>query len=485
MTGILIQTLQFVASLSMLVLIHEFGHFITARMFGVRVDKFYLFFNPWFSLFKFKRGDTEYGIGWVPLGGYVSLYDSREPLMTEEEKLQSKLEEAKKSLKACKAAKDSEEYAALSNEVENLKTAIEEVKERMRNLPAEKNELRGKRAWQRLIVMLAGVIMNVLFAIGIYTAMLYTWGEQYYHNEDMVNGYIFNEEAEALGFVDGDRIVSIDGESIGNVAEINERLLIVDHDLNVEVLRNGEAHSFTLAMADLVDMRERGAYKGFIGEFVPFVINGVERESTAEAGLMVGDRVVAINGTEVSDFVGSTHLLQEAKGSKVSIVVERGEGEIVELTILVDENGTIGIKVATVAPRRYEYGFWESIPAGLAETGKQISSYWNQLVMMVNPDTKLYKEMGGFISIGSIFPEVWNWFNFWSITALLSVILAVMNLLPIPVLDGGHVLFTLWEMITGRKPSEKFMTIAQNIGFYILLALLIYANGSDILRLFS
>ena len=327
--------------------------------------------------------------------------------------------------------------------------------------------------------------MNVLFAIGIYTAMLYTWGEQYYHNEDMVNGYIFNEEAEALGFVDGDRIVSIDGESIGNVAEINERLLIVDHDLNVEVLRNGEAHSFTLAMADLVDMRERGAYKGFIGEFVPFVINGVERESTAEAGLMVGDRVVAINGTEVSDFVGSTHLLQEAKGSEVSIVVERGEGEIVELTIPVDENGTIGIKVATVAPRRYEYGFWESIPAGLAETGKQISSYWNQLVMMVNPDTKLYKEMGGFISIGSIFPEVWNWFNFWSITALLSVILAVMNLLPIPVLDGGHVLFTLWEMITGRKPSEKFMTIAQNIGFYILLALLIYANGSDILRLFS
>ena len=484
MTGILIQALQFFASLSMLVLIHEFGHYITARMVGARVDKFYLFFNPWFSLYKRKIGGTEYGIGWLPLGGYVSLYDSREVLMDEQSATETKLEEAKKQLKSARRKGNSEDIARLEAEVKSLEERIEELKEQQRTLEPVKDELRAKKAWQRLIVMIAGVVMNVIFAIGIYSAMLYTWGENYYHNDDMVNGYLFNEEAEALGFVDGDRILTIDGEAIGNVVEINERLLIVDHDLEVEVLRDMEPMTLTLAMNDLVAMRERGGYVNFIGEFVPFVVASVEYDSTKEAGIVEGDRIVAVNGEATADFLSALPLLEAAKGDTAMLTVERN-GESVEIAVQVDQNGKIGVRVASVAPRQLEYGFWESIPAGLKYTGKKIASYWEQLVMMVNPDTKLYKEVGGFISIGGIFPEVWNWYNFWNITALLSVMLAIMNLLPIPVLDGGHVLFTLWEIITRRKPSEKFMTIAQNIGFYLLLALLIYANGSDILRLFS
>ncbi len=470
MTGTIIQILQFFASLSMLVLIHEFGHFITARMFGIRVNSFYLFFNPWFSLFKFQHRGIEYGIGWIPLGGYVSLYDSRERLMIEQERLEKERDKAKKQ--------------RLETEVESLTQQIDDLVEQQRTLPAEKDELRGKPAWQRLIVMVAGVVMNALMAVAIYSGMLYTWGEQYYHNDDMVNGYIFNEEAEALGFVDGDRIATIDGEKIGNVSEINERLLIVDHDLEVELLRGGEAVAITLAMEDLVAMRERGGYKNFIGEYVPFVINSIERDTASEAGIMVGDKIVAINGSAVSDFISSVPMLAEAKGTNAEVTVARGD-EIVVLSIPVDESGKIGVMVSSIPPRQYEYSFWQAIPAGFKEAGRQIASYWNQLVMIFNPETKLYKEMGGFISIGSIFPEVWNWYNFWNITALLSIMLAVMNLLPIPVLDGGHVLFTLWEIITGRKPSDRFMTIAQNIGFYLIIALVIYANGSDILRLFS
>ena len=484
MTGILIQALQFFASLSMLVLIHEFGHYITARMVGARVDKFYLFFNPWFSLYKRKIGGTEYGIGWLPLGGYVSLYDSREVLMDEQSATETKLEEAKKQLKSARRKGNSEDIARLEAEVKSLEEKIASLKEQQRTLEPVKDELRAKKAWQRLIVMIAGVVMNVIFAIGIYSAMLYTWGENYYHNDDMVNGYLFNEEAEALGFVDGDRILTIDGEAIGNVVEINERLLIVDHDLEVEVLRDMEPMTLTLAMEDLVAMRERGGYVNFIGEFVPFVVSAVEYDSTKEAGIVEGDRIVAVNGEATADFLSALPLLEAAKGDTAMLTVERN-GESAEIAVQVDQNGKIGVRVASVAPRQLEYGFWESIPAGFKYTGKKIASYWEQLVMMVNPDTKLYKEVGGFISIGGIFPEVWNWYNFWNITALLSVMLAIMNLLPIPVLDGGHVLFTLWEIITRRKPSEKFMTIAQNIGFYLLLALLIYANGSDILRLFS
>lgn len=483
MTAILIQAVQFFASLSLLVLIHEFGHFITARMFGIRVDKFYLFFNPWFSLWKRKIGSVEYGIGWLPLGGYVSIYDNREELYSKEEKLGKQLDEAKDKLKRAKRT-NSSDIATLEAEVSSLKAEIEAVKEECRNLAPSKDELRGKPAWQRLIVMIAGVVMNVILAIVIYSGMLYHWGESYYHNDDMQYGYLYNEEAEALGFVDGDRIITIDNEPIEDIRTIVERLLIVDHDLEVKVAQNGEERTLTLPLNDLVAMRERGGHTDFFTPNVPFVVESVVAESAQEAGLMEGDRIIAINENQTPDFATAKPIIEECTNTTALITVERAESDNITLKVPISEQG-IGITTAFVAPRQTSYTFWQSIPAGVKRAGKEIESYWQQIVMMFKPETKLYKEMGGFISIGSIFPEAWNWYAFWNITALISIILAVMNLLPIPVLDGGHVLFTLWEIITRRKPNEKLLIVLQNIGFWLLMALVIYANGSDILRLFQ
>ena len=483
MTAILIQAVQFFASLSLLVLIHEFGHFITARMFGMRVDKFYLFFNPWFSLWKRKIGSVEYGIGWLPLGGYVSIYDNREELYNKEEKLSKELDEAKDKLKRAKRT-NSADMATLEAEVNRLKAEIETTKEECRTLAPSKDELRGKPAWQRLIVMIAGVVMNVILAIVIYSGMLYHWGESYYHNDDMTYGYLYNEEAEALGFVDGDRILTIDNEEIEDISSIFARLLIVDHDLEVKVERNGAETTLTLPLSDLVAMRERGGHVGFFKPNAPFIIESVVAESAAEAGLMAGDKIIAINDVATPDFATAQPIIAGCANASALITVERTDSDNLTLEVPISEQG-IGITTTMIAPRYKEYTFLESIPAGVKRAGKEIKGYWEQIVMMFKPETKLYKEMGGFISIGSIFPEAWNWYAFWNITALISIILAVMNLLPIPVLDGGHVLFTLWEIITRRKPNEKLLVVLQNIGFWLLMALIIYANGSDILRLFQ
>lgn len=483
MTAILIQAVQFFASLSLLVLIHEFGHFITARMFGIRVDKFYLFFNPWFSLWKRKIGSVEYGIGWLPLGGYVSIYDNREPLYAKEEKLGKELDEAKERLKSAKRA-NSADIATLETEVNNIKAEIEAVKKECSTLAPSKDELRGKPAWQRLIVMIAGVVMNVILAIVIYSGMLYHWGESYYHNDDMKYGYLYNEEAEALGFVDGDRILAIDNEPVEDIRTIVERLLIVDHDLEVKVAQNDEERTLSLPLGDLVAMRERGGHVDFFTPNVPFIIESVVAESAQEAGLMAGDRIIAINESQTPDFATAKPIIANCANTTALITVERAGSDNITLEVPISEQG-IGITAAFIAPRQTSYTFWQSIPAGVKRAGKEIESYWEQIKMMFKPETKLYKEMGGFISIGSIFPEAWNWYSFWNITALISIILAVMNLLPIPVLDGGHVLFTLWEIITRRKPNEKLLIVLQNIGFWLLMALVIYANGSDILRLFQ
>lgn len=440
--SILIQALQFFASLSLLVLIHEFGHYITARIFKIRVDAFYIFFNPWFSIYKRKVGDTIYGIGWLPLGGYVSLNG-----MVDETIDSDKIEQLKEEPKPW--------------------------------------EFRSKPAWQRLIVMLAGVVMNVIMAMVIYTGMLCAWGESYYHNDDMKYGYIYNEEAHAFGFEDGDRILSIDNNTIGNVSEINQRLLIVDHDLEVDILRGTDSLTLTLPLTELVAMRERGTYQGFISERVPMVVKSVATEEAMNAGLEVDDHIIAIDGNEVKDYLSAQPLLQERRGVTTELTVVRNACDTLQIVAPVSEDAKLGIQIPVTMPRYREYSFWEAIPAGIKMTGREIASYWNQLKMIVNPDTKLYKEVGGFLAIGSVFPDEWNWPRFWHITALISIMLAVMNLLPIPGLDGGHALFTLWEIITRRKPSEKFLVVMQWIGLAILFALLIYANGNDIFKLFK
>ena len=438
MEAILIKALQFFASLSLLVMIHEFGHYITARIFKIRVEKFYIFFNPWFSLYKRKVGETEYGIGWLPLGGYVSL-------------------------------------AGMIDESMNL--------EQMKQEP-QPWEFRTKPAWQRLIVMLAGITMNVLLAMGIYSAMLYTWGENYYHNDDMVYGYSFNEAGESLGFVDGDKIISIDGEAIGNVREIDKKLIIADDNRSVVVERGGEQVTLTLPLEELVAMRENGSIIGFYQPIVPFVIEEVIMDSAKDSGLLANDEIIAIDDTHVDDFFAGKELLTKAAGRNAEIDIVRNATDTLRLTAPINAEGQIGVNVKMITPRSVEYGLFESIPAGIRRTGSEIASYWDQLKMIVNPKTKSYKEVGGFIAIGNIFPSEWNWQSFWSLTAFLSVILAIMNILPIPGLDGGHALFTLWEIITRRKPSDKFLEVMQYIGLGLLLLLLVYANGSDIVKLF-
>lgn len=451
MSVILIKVIQFFVSLSLLVMIHEFGHYIAARIFKIRVEKFYIFFNPWFTLYKKKIGETEYGVGWLPLGGYVSL-------------------------------------AGMIDESMNT----EQMK-----LPPQPWEFRTKPAWQRLIVMVAGVFMNVVLAMIIYSGMLFTWGESYLHNDSAVHGYAFSDAGKALGFKDRDRILSIDGEKIVDAQEIGYNLLIADEDRTVELVRDRDTIRMDIPLAKLVAMRESGNYKGMYSPIVsPLIVEKPTFDSAVEAGYQRGDQIVAVGDKRLYSGELIRTELMEHKGESVDITVLRYEADSlgkmaateVVIPTAIDDKGRIGVElqsVEDVKPTHKEYGFFESIPAGIKMAGQEIASYWEQLKMIVNPDTKLYKEVGGFLSIGGVFPDTWDWYSFWRITALISIMLAVMNLLPIPGLDGGHALFTLWELITRRKPSDKFMEIMQWIGLFILFALLIYANGNDIIKLFS
>ena len=427
-------------SLSLLVGIHEFGHFIMARVFKIRVEKFYIFFDPWFSLFKWQRGETEYGVGWLPLGGYV--------------KIAGMIDE--------------------SMDLEQMKA------------PVQPWEFRAKPAWQRFLVMIAGVVMNVLMALIIYTGIRYTHGESYLANDDIKWGYEFNEAGKKLGFADGDKIVAIDGEKIVDVAEIRSKLLLTEEGRSVEIIRDGQSQNLEISFEALLDMRRNRGFEDLYVPRIPFIVDSISFASAATAGLQVGDEVVVFNGQQNLGATQISSLLKEEyKNDTVNLVVTRA-GERVELSVPVNEEGRIGVvmKGDVFQPRTKTYNLLQAIPAGVKLVGETIADYWEQLKLIFQPKTKMYEELGGFISIGQIFPSQWDWLRFWSMTAFLSIMLAVLNILPIPGLDGGHALFTLWEMITGRKASDKFLEVMQYIGFIILLALVIYANGNDIYKLF-
>ena len=435
---IVIKIIQFFLCFTILVGIHELGHFIMARVFKIRVEKFYIFFDPWFSLFKFKRGHTEYGVGWLPLGGYVKIAGMIDESMDKEQMKQ----------------------------------------------PVKKWEFRAKPAWQRFLVMIAGVVMNVLLAIVIYCGICYTWGDTYFSNEDAKWGYNFNETGHNLGFRDGDRILTIDGEKIDNVNRIVNQLILTEGDREVAIERDGKPMTLTLTLDELIRMRQEKGFEELLSLRLPFLIDSVAFDTAAAAGLQPGDEVVGINQITGLDYPGYQKLLVQHAGEEVSLVVARG-AQRDTLTLPVSAEGRIGV----IARNPYtlhtqSYTFWESIPAGIRKTGSVISSYWDQLKMIVQPKTKMYEELGGFIAIGSIFPSQWDWQDFWMKTAFLSIILAVMNILPIPGLDGGHAIFTFWEMITGRKVSDKVLEKAQYVGLVIILFLLLYANGNDIYRFF-
>ena len=437
---ILVKVLQFFMSLTLLVAIHEFGHFIVARIFKIRVEKFYIFFDWGFSLWKKKWGETEYGLGWLPLGGYCKIAGMVDESMDKEQ---------------------------LASEPQPW-------------------EYRAKPAWQRFLVLAAGVTMNVILAFFIYCGISFSYGSQYISNEDMIYGYEFSQSAEQLGFQDGDRIVTIGGDKVENINSILGKILLAKEDCEVEVIRGGAEHKFLLNNEILNLMRKDNTFEKerLYSPLIPFVVDSIASPAVAEAGLQKGDRIIGIGEESLPYFNHYADRLAKLAGSNAELQVLRGADTLI-LTVPVNAEGKLGVITENFFKlRTEEYGFFESFGAGARLTAKTIKNYWDQLVLIVKPDTGLYKHVGGFIAIGNIFPSEWDWHQFWSMTAFLSIILAVMNIIPIPGLDGGHMIFTFWEMITGRKVSDKVLEVAQYIGMALILALVLFANGNDIYKLF-
>ncbi len=439
---VLIKILQLVLALSILVLIHEFGHFIFARIFKIRVEKFYLFFDPWFSLFKYKpkNSDTEYGIGWLPLGGYCKISGMIDESMDKE---------------------------AMAKEPQPW-------------------EYRSKPAWQRFFVIFGGVFFNFILAILIYSGIMYVWGEQYIKNSDVTTGIYANELAQEIGFRNGDRIISFDGVEPEKFSELQVELLRTQAK-EAKVLRNGD--TVTVAI-DPVYIPSVLNTPGMFSYGIPFEVSEIPDSSiNAASGLAAKDRIVAINGKDCDMFYEAQELLSQFSGDSIVATVTRGD-EIILVPLATDTTGRIQVVVNANLGDFYkitqsEYTLLGAIPAGMEKAVSTVANYFKELKLIFSPKTEAYKSVGSFITIGKIFPGTWDWHSFWNITAFLSVMLAVLNILPIPALDGGHLVFTVYEMITGRKPGDKFLEYAQMVGMIILMGLMILAFGNDIWRLFN
>lgn len=434
------QALQLILSLSILIVLHELGHFIPARLFKIRVEKFYLFFDPWFSLFKTKKGETEYGIGWLPLGGYVKISGMIDESMDKEQMKQ----------------------------------------------PPQPWEFRSKPAWQRLIVMVGGVTVNVILGVLIYAMVLFSWGEQYLPTKNATYGISCDSLALEMGLKDGDKILSVDNKNVENFSKVTLDL-ILNKAKSIQVERDGQNISIPVK-EEVYSQLLKGKNTSFIAARFPCEIDSVLLDFPAQkAGLQKGDKIISMNNVETPFFQDVVKVLQNNKGKSLELKVDRNN-EILVLNAMIPEDGKLGF-----FPKREdsyfelvtkEYGFFESFPAGMHKGYETFDSYVKQLKMMFTVEDA-HKSIGGFISIGKAYDTVWNWPKFWSFTAFLSIVLAIMNILPIPALDGGHVMFLLYEVITGRKPNEKIMEYAQYAGMLLLLLLLLYANGNDIIRLFT
>ena len=429
----LIKTLQVILALSLLIIIHEFGHYIWARIFGIRVEKFYLFFDVGGkAIAKWHWGETEFGIGWIPFGGY------------------------------CKISGMVDE----SLDMEQLKKE------------PQKWEFRSKPAWQRLLVMAGGVLNNFIFAILVYCLIAGIWGEAFISNE---NARIApNELAQEMGFKLGDHIISFDDYEPANFGM-----------LQADLARRNVRSAKILRDADTLDLYIDQAYIGDVlnspGMFdlaVPFVVDSMRCDSgNADCGLLSGDRVLSFDGSSVSYIQDARPVLAGLAGRTVEALALRGT-DTLAFPVKVDSLGQIGVYLQIPQIERRYYNALEAIPAGVRLTGETIGGYVRDLGLLARPSTGAYKSVGSFIAIGQVFPSTWDWYRFLSILALLSIMLGVMNLLPIPALDGGHILFTLFEMITGRKPGDRFLMIMQMIGMVLLIGLMILAFGNDIARLF-
>lgn len=449
----LISVAQFICALSLLVLLHEFGHYFFAKLFKTRVEKFYLFFDflfplsnvlP-FSLWKKKIGETTYGIGWFPLGGYVKIAG-----MVDE-----------------------------SMDTDQLKQ------------PPQPWEFRSKKAWQRLLIMLGGIIVNVLLAFVIYAMVLFAWGEKKLPMSELKNGVmVVDSFAMTLGFRDGDIIQKADGKDIPYFSSLMHDVLMARE---ITVNRNGSDTTIKMPVDLIGQLSEKKDLYPFFEIPFPAIIRTVEKNSGADlARLQPDDEIVSLNNMPVRHFLNLRSELQTHKGTEVTLGIKRGD-RLLTVQAKVSDSGTLGFRPA--APRKIEdyemlgykyvireYGFFESFPAGIALTWDRLAGYAGQFKKILNPQTGAYKAMGGFASMSKMFGPTWDWEQFWHMTAFISIILAFMNLLPIPGLDGGYVLFTLYEMITGRKPKDAIMEKATVIGLLFLLFVMLYANGLDIFR---
>jgi len=434
---VLVKIAQLLVSLSILIVLHELGHYTLARIFKVRVEKFYLFFDAGFSLFRKKIGDTEYGIGWLPLGGYVKISGMIDESLDREQMKQ----------------------------------------------PPQPHEFRSKKAWQRLLIMLGGVMMNFLLALLIYILVFFKWGEEYVPVDRMIYGYSFVQEFKDLGLENGDKILALDGEEVERWTNIHHDI-VVNETRVIQVDRQGELmviHVPEGMTSKLLKLRYTMEPR------VPCEVDMFTDERMAEAGVEVKDQIIAVNDTPIQFYDEFVDLTREVN-TAFNLSILRGK-DTIQVRTSTDELGYFGFGrrlypdfFGTVVVR---YSLIQSIPAGINRGFEITGSYLKQLKMLFKPETKAYEELGGFIKIGSIFPSVWDWERFWNMTAFLSIILAIMNVLPIPALDGGHVMFLLFEMITGRKPGDKFMEYAQIVGMVLLLSLLLYANLNDIIGLFK
>lgn len=437
---VLIQAAQLLLSLSILVILHELGHFIPAKLFKTKVEKFYLFFDPYFSLFKFKKGETEYGIGWLPLGGYVKIAGMIDESMDKEQMKQ----------------------------------------------PPQPWEFRSKPAWQRLIIMLGGVTVNLIVGAIIYIMIAFVWGSQYIPNDSLKYGIYADTTAQQIGLQSGDKVLSIDNQAVVKFNDITLKILL-DNAQTIQVEREGKHTNIEIpegTIANLIKSEEM-----FIEPAVITTVDQVLPNTPAEAsGLQEGDRIIKIDGIDTPFFQDVVKYLKSHSGDEVTLTVLRNGSEV-NLNSTVSENGTLGFAVEPlneqIVLETEKYSLLESVPAGMRQAYSSFENYIKQLALIFNPETEAYKSLGGFITIGKAFSPTWDWQRFWNFTAFLSIILAIMNMLPIPALDGGHVMFLTWEIITGRKPPEKVMEYAQIAGIIILLGLMILANGNDIIKLFD
>lgn len=440
---VLVKLSQFLLSLSLLIVLHELGHFIPAKLFKTRVEKFYLFFDIKFSLFKKKVGETVYGIGWLPLGGYV--------------KIAGMIDE--------------------SMDTDQLKQ------------DPQPWEFRSKPAWQRLIIMLGGVTVNFILAFVIYVGTTWFYGDRYVANDSLKYGvWVQSSALEKAGLQSGDKVVTIDGEHLQRANELPYKIMMAK---NIVVDRNGTNVSIDLPV-DILDQLN-SAKEGVVSPRIPVIISEISDDSHNKDAFQIGDFITAVNDTKIEFADQIKAVLLQHKNQTVNAVLKRNDKEVT-VPVKINSEGKLGIAFATrlkeadvqklglYTVTHDKYLFAESVPVGIDKGVSKLVDYGQQLKKIVNPDTGAYKGVGGFKAIYDVFPNTWSWEYFWDITAFLSIMLGVMNLLPIPALDGGHVLFLLYEMISGRKPSDKFLEYAQTVGFVILIALLLFANGNDIFK---